>query len=156
MIYLAPVNRFHRQQRLPINIKAAWNFFSRPENLARITPPDLGFEVTSTLPETMYAGMIISYRVCPFGGIAVPWVTEITHIREPEFFIDEQRSGPYRFWHHQHLFEEVADGVKMTDIVHYQVPFGLFGHWLSAGLVQRRLEGIFDYRQQKLIDIFSD
>ena len=156
MIYLAPVKRLHRQQVLPITLKTAWDFFSRPENLARITPANLGFEVTSILPETMYAGLIISYRVCPFGGIAVPWVTEITHIREPLFFVDEQRSGPYRLWHHQHLFEDVADGIKMTDIVHYQVPFGWFGYWLSAGLVQRRLDGIFEYRKQKLKEIFGD
>ena len=120
----ARLRRLECRQLLPVTPAAAWEFFSRPENLARITPPDLGFEVTSPLPERMHAGMIVTYRVSPFGRLRVPWVTEITHVREPEFFVDEQRSGPYRFWHHQHHFRAVADGVEMTDLLHYRLPFG--------------------------------
>ena len=134
---------------------AAWEFFSRPENLARITPADLGFEITSPLPERMYAGMLISYRLAPFGGLRIPWITEITHLREPEFFVDEQRSGPYRFWHHQHHFREVAGGVEMTDLLHYQLPCGALGDLVAGGLVERRVARIFAFRRLALADLFG-
>jgi ligand-binding SRPBCC domain-containing protein len=149
------LRRLECRQTLPLSLPQAWAFFSRPENLARITPPDLGFEVTSPLPEQMYAGMIVTYRVRPFGGPCVSWVTEISHVREPEFFVDEQRSGPYRFWHHQHHFRAVAAGVEMTDLVHYQLPFGRVGDLLTGALVARRLTAIFSYRRQALAGLFG-
>ena len=151
----APVCRLEFQQLLPLTLPEAWDFFLRPENLAEITPPDLAFEVISPLPERMYAGMIVNYRVRPLAGITVPWTTEITHVVEPVFFVDEQRSGPYRFWHHQHSFAEIDGQVRMTDLVHYQIGFGLPGHWLVGGLVRRRLDEIFDYRKQKLFELFG-
>ena len=151
----APVCRLEFEQLLPLTLSEAWDFFSRPENLAKITPENLAFEVTSPLPERMYAGMIVNYRVRPLAGIAVPWTTEITHVVEPVFFVDEQRSGPYRLWHHQHSFAEVDGQVRMTDLVHYQVGFGLPGHLLAGGLVRRRLDEIFDYRKQKLFELFG-
>ncbi|MEJ2476898.1 MAG: SRPBCC family protein [Desulfobacterales bacterium] len=154
-MFAAPVRRLHFVQELPLSPDAAWDFFSRPENLARITPPDLGFEVTSSLPERMYPGMIVTYRVRPLAGVSVPWLTEITHVREPEFFVDEQRSGPYRFWHHQHHFAAIDRGIRMTDLVHYQVRFGPPGHWLAGGLVRRRLEEIFRYRRSVLNELFG-
>lgn len=150
--------RLHRlacHQLLPLSLPEAWEFFSRPENLARITPPDLGFEVTSPLPERMYAGMIVTYRVSPFGRVGVPWVTEITHVREPEFFVDEQRSGPYRFWHHQHHFRAVDGGVEMSDLVHYQLPFGPLGDLFVARTVKRRVTKIFNYRRRMLEQLFG-
>lgn len=149
------LHRFECRQILALTLPAAWDFFSRPENLARITPPDLGFEVTSPLPERMYAGMIVSYRVRPFGNLSVPWVTEITHVREPEFFVDEQRRGPYRFWHHQHLFQAVAHGVAMTDLVHYQLPCGWLGDFFSDRVVARRVAAIFAYRREALAKRFG-
>jgi ligand-binding SRPBCC domain-containing protein len=142
-------------QDIPLSREEAWAFFSRPENLARITPSDLGFEVTSPVVERMYAGMIITYRVRPFAGIAVDWVTEITHVREPEFFVDEQRIGPYRFWHHQHHFMAIDNGTRMTDLVHYQLPCGWPGALLFGGVVRQRLETIFSYRQKTLRDTFG-
>lgn len=151
----APLRRLECHQHLPLALSEAWRFFADPANLARITPPDLGFEVTSGLPERMYAGMIVSYRVRPFGGVRFPWVTEITHVREPEFFVDEQRSGPYRFWHHQHHFREVTDGVEMVDLVHYQLPFGRFGDLLAGRSVERRVAAIFAYRRRVLFELFS-
>jgi ligand-binding SRPBCC domain-containing protein len=154
MIFAAPLQCLTRQQHLPLSPDEAWDFFSRPDNLAKITPGDLGFEITSPLRDKMYAGMIVSYRVRPLAGIAVPWVTEITHVREPLFFVDEQRSGPYRFWHHQHLFEPVGSGVRMTDLVHYQLPLGLVGQLLLGPIVTRRLEGIFAYRERVLTTLF--
>ena len=151
--------RLHRmvfRQDLPLSLAQGWDFFSRPDNLARITPPGLGFEVTSPLPERMYAGMIVSYRVSPFAGIKIPWVTEITHAREPEFFVDEQRSGPYRFWHHQHHFHEGKNGLEMTDLIHYQLPFSLLGDLFASRLVERRLTSIFTYRRPHLVRLFGE
>ncbi len=151
----ACLRRFECRQRLPLTTAGAWDFFSRPENLVRITPPDLGFVVTSTLPERMYAGMIITYRVRPFGRLSVPWVTEITQLREPVFFVDEQRSGPYRFWHHQHHFREIDEGVEMIDLVHYQLPFGRFGDLLAGAAVARRVAGIFSFRHRALAELLG-
>jgi len=142
-----------REQRLPIPLSQAWDFFSDARNLARITPPEMGFEVTSRLPERMYAGMIITYRIRPLLGVPVNWVTEITHVDEGRLFVDEQRFGPYRFWHHQHLFREVPGGVEVGDIVHYALPPG-------AGparplIVQPRLHAIFDHRRRVLTEMFG-
>jgi ligand-binding SRPBCC domain-containing protein len=154
MIY-APVCRLEYEQVLPLTLADAWDFFSRPENLAEITPQNLSFEVTSPLPGRMYAGMIVNYRVRPFAGIVVPWTTEITHVVEPFFFVDEQRSGPYRLWHHQHRFAQLDGRVLMTDLVHYQLGFGPLAHYLAGGMVRRRLEEIFNYRRQKLCELFG-
>lgn len=151
----ARLHRLECRQVLPLSPADAWDFFSRPDNLGRITPPDLGFEVTSPLPERISPGMIVSYRVTPFGGVPLAWVTEITHAREPEFFIDEQRSGPYRFWHHQHHFRPCADGVEMTDLVHYQLPCGALGDLLAGGLVERRVARIFAFRRLALAGLFG-
>ena len=142
-------------QRLPISLPEAWSFFSDPRNLSRITPPSLGLEVTSDLPGVMYPGMIITYRVRPIPWVSVGWVTEITHVREPVLFVDEQRFGPYRFWHHEHHFREVEGGVEMEDIVHYALPFGTVGRVFGGPLVRRRLEQIFSFRRRFLAREFG-
>jgi len=142
-------------QRLPISLPEAWSFFSDPRNLPRITPPSLGLEVTSDLPGVMYPGMIITYRVRPIPWISVGWVTEITHVREPVLFVDEQRFGPYRFWHHEHHFREVEGGVEMKDIVHYALPLGTIGRVFGGPLVRRRLERIFSFRRRFLVREFG-
>jgi len=154
MLFAAPLQRLTRRQELPISLDQAWEFFSRPENLAKITPPDLGFEITSPPRPEMYAGMIVSYRLRPLAGIGVPWVTEITQVKQPLFFVDEQRSGPYRFWHHQHHFEPAGGGVKMIDLVHYQLPFGRPAQLLLGRLIARRLEAIFDFRERAMNEFF--
>ena len=148
-----PLEKLERLQILPLTLAEVWDFFGRPENLPRITPPWLGFRVTSVPQQAMYAGMIISYTVRPLLGLALSWVTEITHCVEPRFFVDEQRLGPYRFWHHQHHFREVPGGVEMRDLVHYRLPFGPLGR-LASGLVRRRLEAVFDYRRQAVQQLF--
>jgi ligand-binding SRPBCC domain-containing protein len=135
-------------QRLPVPVREAWSFFSDPSNLAAITPADMGFEVTRALPPRMHPGMIISYRVRPLLGIPVTWITEITHVVEPYLFVDEQRFGPYRFWHHQHHFREVEGGVEMRDLVSYVLPRG--GGLAHPVLVRPRLEQIFAYRREVL------
>lgn len=134
----------------------AWEFFSDPRNLSRITPPSLGMRVTSELPPKMHAGMIVTYTITPFLRIPVRWVTEITHVSEPSFFVDEQRFGPYRFWHHQHHFREADDGGTIVeDLVHYAVPFGLAGRAVGATVVRRQLESIFAFRTRFLEQTFG-
>lgn len=142
-----------REIRLAVPIGEAWAFFSDAANLQRITPPDMGFEVTSRLPERMHPGMIITYRVRPLAGIPVTWVTEITHVDEPVLFVDEQRFGPYRFWHHQHHFRDVPGGTEIRDVVHYALPPG--GVLLRGLLVAPRLEAIFDHRGRVLEETFG-
>ena len=147
--------RLTREQVLPISIAEAWTFFSNPRNLADITPPKLGLRVTSDLPERIHAGMVISYRLYPLMGVKLGWVTEITHVDEPHIFVDEQRFGPYRFWHHLHQFEAVDGGVLVRDIVNYALPFGPLGRLVHSPVVRRNLENIFAYRAKVLVDRFG-
>lgn len=147
---------FSTQQKLPLSLKQAWDFFSSPANLKEITPDHLGFKTTSKYHgEKMYPGQIISYIIKPVLGIPLEWVTEITHVEDGKFFVDEQRFGPYAFWHHQHIFEEIEGGVKMTDIVHYKVPLGILGDIANFIFVKRQLKQIFDYRYAKLEQVFG-
>lgn len=148
-------HKLYKKQFLPIGINLAWEFFSSPKNLSKITPSYMDFQITSELPEEMYEGMIITYTVKPVAGIPVNWVTEISHIRKPYFFIDTQLSGPYKLWHHQHIFKEVNNGIEMEDIVHYKLPFGLFGNIANFLFIKKQLEGIFNYRQKILSEIFK-
>ncbi len=143
------------KQTLPIPLGKAWEFLSSPENLKTITPPHMGFNITSRPEGKMYPGMIISYMVSPIPGVPMTWVSEITHVREPYFFVDEQREGPYEIWHHQHLLEEIPGGVEMTDIIHYKVPGWFLGRILNALFIRRQLQGIFDFRKKKLEELFG-
>lgn len=131
---------------LPGRAEQVWRFFSDPRNLAKITPPGMGFRVTSDPPERIYPGLIITYKVSPLLGIPVNWVTEITHVEEPYYFIDEQRSGPYSIWHHEHRFREVPGGILMTDRLFYKVPGGPAGKLLDSLMIHSRVKQIFDYR----------
>jgi ligand-binding SRPBCC domain-containing protein len=134
-----------------------WNFLSKPGNLSDITPESMGFKVTSPLnPPKMYAGQIITYKVSPFKGLRSNWVTEITHVQEGWYFVDEQRFGPYRFWHHKHFLEESDKGVKMTDEVTYKMPLGFIGRLVNQLLVRPRLRKIFEFRQQILRQQFGN
>ena len=143
-------------QKLPIDLKTAWDFFSSPENLKVITPQYMGFEVTSEYREKkMYPGMIITYKVTPLFNVAMNWATEITHVKEPYYFVDEQRFGPYKFWHHQHKFYEVEGGVEMVDILHYKVGFGFIGRIMNLLVVKRQLNQIFEFRYRKLEEMFG-
>ncbi|MDA0350983.1 MAG: SRPBCC family protein [Chloroflexi bacterium] len=144
------LHRFETVQTLPVGLAAAWDFFSDPKNLAVITPPEMSFEVTSPLPERVYAGLMVTYRVRPLLRIPVQWVTEITHVDEGRYFVDEQRLGPYRVWHHEHHFSEVAGGIEMRDIVHYAVPLGPLGDVLDRLVIGKRVEEIFAFRRRVL------
>ena len=143
-------------QKMPITIEQAWNFFSRPDNLKDITPPHMGFVIKSKHHgEKMYAGQIIEYIVKPLFGIPLYWMTEITHVADKKYFIDEQRFGPYTLWHHQHHFKEILGGVEMTDIVHYKLPLGFLGDITKVLFVKKQLQGIFDYRTKKVEEMFG-
>jgi ligand-binding SRPBCC domain-containing protein len=143
-------------QRIPVSIEVAWDFFSNPSNLKEITPANLGFVILSKHHgEKMYAGQIIEYKVKPLLGIPIYWMTEITHVKEKESFVDEQRFGPYAFWHHQHHFKEIDGGVEMTDIVHYRNPLGVLGNIANALFVKNQLKKIFEFRFQKTEEVFG-
>lgn len=140
---------------IPQSVEKVWAFFSRPENLDVVTPKDMHFEILSDIANVpMYEGMVIQYKVSPFLGIKMNWVTEITHAKELEYFIDEQRFGPYAFWHHQHHFEVTNDGTLMKDILHYKVPYGIIGNIADAVFVDAKIEAIFSFREQKIRELF--
>ncbi len=139
---------------LPLSLQEAWDFFSTPNNLNKITPVDMVFKITSTVPDKMYPGLLITYKITPFLNISMDWVTEITHIQPMDFFIDEQRKGPYAIWHHEHHFRETKDGVVMTDLLYYHIGKSIFG-WLAGKLfVDAQVKKIFDFRESTLKQLF--
>lgn len=148
---------FKFESDLPIPLAEAWDFFSSPLNLAKITPPAMNFVVTSghTADTKMYPGMLIAYKITPLFGIKMNWVTEITHIKNMEYFVDEQRAGPYALWHHQHHFNEIKGGVHMTDILTYAVPFGIIGRLANTLMIEKEIKKVFAYREQTINDLFG-
>lgn len=143
-------------QKLNISKNDAWDFFSNPANLSKITPNWLNFQVTSSLPEKMYAGLIVTYLVRPLFNIPQTWVTEITHVSEKNYFVDEQRFGPYKMWHHEHIFKETDDGkILMEDIVSYAVPFGFIGRIVNSIIISKKITEIFNYRGSVLEKMFG-
>jgi ligand-binding SRPBCC domain-containing protein len=143
-----------RTQLIRTDLQTCWKYFSAPANLHVITPDYIDFRVHSPVPEKMYSGLIIRYTIRPILGIPLNWISEITTIEEGVYFVDEQRRGPYKLWHHEHHFKEVEGGVEMTDIISYLMPFGFIGkfvHWL---FIRRQLESIFAYRVEKADELF--
>lgn len=137
-------------------METAWDFFSRPDNLKHITPPGLNFKIISNhRGDQMYAGQVIEYKVHPILGIPLYWMTEITHVKNREYFVDEQRFGPYSLWHHQHHFKEIEGGVEMTDIVHYKIPFWFLGDIANSLFVKKQLNQIFSFRYAKAVEVFG-
>ncbi|WP_100611332.1 SRPBCC family protein [Confluentibacter lentus] len=149
------VYTLYKKQLLPISKKEAWAFLSDPKNLKTITPDYMGFDILSGADRPMFAGQIIQYIVTPILGIKTKWVTEITHVVDGEYFVDEQRFGPYALWHHKHFIKEIDGGVEMEDIIDYKVPFGILGQLVQPILVQPKLEEIFNYRTKKLEELFG-
>ena len=150
------IYRLHTTQNLPISINEAWNFLSDPVNLKIITPDYMGFEILSGAEKKMFPGQIIQYKVTPILGIPTKWVTEITHVKKGEYFVDEQRFGPYSLWHHKHFLKPIKNGVEMEDIIDYKIPFGLFGQMIHPILVKPKLNEIFKYREIKLVELFGE
>ena len=150
-----PIHTLHTTQVIRATAEQAWDFFSDPRNLAKITPPDMGFIVKSDLPSRIHAGMMIEYRVSPLLGIPMTWLTEITQVREGVYFVDEQRVGPYAIWHHEHHFRDLGDGrIEMRDKVTYTLPFSPFSEVVHPILVKPQLDKIFAYREQKVNELF--
>ena len=148
--------QLYKTQKIPATIDQVWDFISSPANLRKITPEYMRFNITSKLlSEKMYPGMIISYKVSPVLGIKMTWVTEITQVKEKEYFVDEQRVGPYTMWHHEHKIESIPGGVLMTDIVSYKPPFGFFGTIANTVLIKKQLNEIFDFRTSAMENIFG-
>jgi ligand-binding SRPBCC domain-containing protein len=147
--------QLRRKQLVKTDIATCWDFFSSPANLSKITPTYMGFDVRSEVPERMYEGLMIEYRVRPLLGIPMKWVTEITHVKDYQFFVDEQRIGPYKLWHHEHHFMETPDGIEMTDIVSYELPFGVLGSMVNPFLVEKKLNEIFAHRFKVVDELFK-
>jgi len=145
----------NKKQKLPITVEQAWEFLSSPENLKTITPDYMGFNILSGADRPMFPGQIIQYIVTPVLGIKTKWVTEITHVKDHEYFVDEQRFGPYALWHHKHFINKIDGGVEMEDIIDYKVPMGILGQLVHPILVKPKLEEIFNYRTKKLEELFG-
>lgn len=142
-------------QILNTTMKAAWNLLSDPANLSKITPPEMGFKITSGKPESMFSGQIISYKVSPFPGITSNWVTEITHVVKDSYFVDEQRFGPYKMWHHEHHIFPYKEGVLMKDKISYKLPMGFLGRMVHPFIVKPQLHKIFNHREKVLNKMFN-
>ena len=143
------------KQNLPVSVDEAWKFLSNPVNLKIITPAYMGFEILNGTDRPMYPGQIIQYIVTPVLGIKTKWVTEITHMQDKNYFVDEQRYGPYNLWHHKHFIKKIEGGIEMEDIIDYKVPFGWLGQLVHPILVKPKLEEIFNYRKTKLEELFG-
>lgn len=143
-------------QKLPINLNEAWDFLSSPNNLELITPKSMDFNIIDWDKKKAYPGQIIQYTVKPLLGIKINWVTEITQVRDKEFFIDEQRFGPYTFWHHKHFIKEIEGGIIMEDVIHYKPPFGLIGVLLNFLFINSKLNSVFKHRELELIKTFGN
>lgn len=149
--------QYKQEQKVNASLEEVWDFISAPANLKDITPDYMGFDITSTdTPEKMYPGMIITYIVKPIFGIKTPWMTEITQVKDMEFFIDEQRVGPYKLWHHQHFIEKIDGGVLMKDIVTYAPPFGFLGAIANKFIIRKKLNEIFEYRSMAVNQRFGE
>lgn len=144
------------EQVLPVSIEKAWSFFSDPSNLQTITPEYMKFIIHSGKDDhRTYPGQIIVYTVSPVMNVPMKWVTEITHVQEPFYFVDEQRQGPYKLWHHQHHFKSIdANTTLMTDILHYSIPAGILGRLMNSIMISRKVDSIFTYRTEKLKQLF--
>ncbi len=143
-------------QKIPLSLEESWDFFSSPKNLKILTPEHLGFEILNDLGnKKMYPGQIIAYKVRPILNIPLEWVTEITHVQEPNYFVDEQRFGPYKFWHHEHHFKPILNGVEAMDIISYIMPYGLLGKMINHLKVKHDIDAIFSYRRAKLEKLFG-
>ncbi|RFC54079.1 SRPBCC family protein [Brumimicrobium aurantiacum] len=143
------------KQFIPTDIDTCWKFFSSPANLKKITPDYMGFDVKNEIPLEMYEGLMIEYTVKPLLNIPMNWITEITHVKHQSYFVDEQRKGPYKIWHHEHHFKVVNGGVEMEDVLTYVLPLGFIGKIAHALLVKSKVQEIFNYRNKKVKEIFN-
>lgn len=156
IIHKMKIYKIQSKQCFPISKDKAWDFFSNPENLKVITPNYMGFHILSGADKPMFAGQIIEYIVTPIFGIKMKWITEITHVINQDYFVDEQRFGPYSLWHHKHFIKEIPGGIEMEDIVDYKLPFGILGQIFHPIVVKPKLNEIFEFRRKKLAELFGE
>lgn len=150
------IYQLNAKQKVPINIDQAWDFLSSPKNLQLITPEYMGFKILSGADRPIFAGQIIQYSVTPILNIPTTWVTEITNVQHKNYFVDEQRYGPYAMWQHAHFIKEIEGGVEMEDLINYKVPLGILGQLVHPFLVKPKLDEIFEFRRKKLIELFGE
>ncbi len=148
------IYRHFEEQKLPVSIQKAWDFFSSPGNLSKITPPEMKFVITNDPGKNIYSGQVITYKVRPIFNIPLNWVTIISAVEKPYYFIDEQKFGPYKFWHHRHTFKEINDGVLMKDEVYYALPAGVFGRIIHRFFIKKKIKEIFSFRKETLNKMF--
>lgn len=149
------IYKLHSIQKLPISLEEAWKFLTNPHNLEKLTPPEMNFKVYDGADKSMYEGQLLQYTVTPLPGFKTKWISEITVFKEKEYFIDEQRFGPYAFWHHKHFITEIPGGISMEDRVDYKLPFGFLGNLVHPFLVKPKLDSIFEFRQKQLLKTFG-
>ncbi len=149
------MGKLFRKTILKTNSEDCWDFFSSPENLALITPGEMDFTITEFDGKKMYEGQRISYTLRPLKGLKVKWTTEIKSVKDGREFVDTQLVGPYKLWHHRHIFKEVENGIEMIDVVHYELPFGFLGRLAEKMIVRKKVEAIFDYRSTVIDGLFA-
>ncbi|MBU8891280.1 MAG: SRPBCC family protein [Bacteroidales bacterium] len=150
------MHKLKKTQNISLPVQEAWEFFSQPDNIEKITPSNLHFKILSRSDAgEMYPGMIISYKVSSLSNLVVKWVTEVTQIKKHKYFIDHQIQGLYKIWHHEHHFKEIANGTEMKDILFYDVRFGFVGQLLHKIFIRKRIEEIFNYRELKIKELFG-
>ena len=149
------MHRIVHKQQLPVSLDEIWKFFSLPGNLKKITPPSLGFNIVSGGEGVMYKGMVVTYDIDSAFSLPYTWVTEIAEYEEKKFFVDRQRSGPYAYWNHEHYFAEIPNGIEITDILEYKMPLGLLGTLAHPFFIKNKIQKIFEYRSQKLEELFG-
>ena len=149
------IYEIHTSQKLPISKQKAWDFLSDPKNLQEIMPDEMGFEIMSGADRKMFTGQLLQYKVTPLPGFKTNWVTEITHVEKPDYFVDVQLYGPYTLWHHKHFIHEIEGGVEIEDLVHYKIPFGILGRMMHPILVKPKLNEIFKAREAKMVEKFG-
>lgn len=147
--------RYEQQQLVPANLDEVWDFFSNPRNLQRLMPDDMSFEMLDDIPEKMYPGLLLRYRVAPLLGIKLPWTSRIEFVEEKKYFVDTQSEGPFRFWHHEHRFEAVEGGTMVYDLLHYRLPLEPLSKLFHRSIVKKKLDQIFSQRIIRSEQVFG-
>lgn len=147
---------FSQKQKVPISLNQAWEFLSNSDNLSIMTPSYMNFKKISNDNRPLYSGQIIQYSVTPILGIPVKWVSEITQLKKNDYFVDIQLYGPYNMWHHKHFVKEIEGGVEIEDLIDYKIPLGIIGQLMHPFLVKPKLKEAFEFRKNKLIELFGE
>lgn len=149
------MHRFDFKQKIKASLDEVWDFFSNPSNLAEITPSKMNFKILDELPEKMYEGLLVRYKVSPLPGFRVSWTSEISTIVEKEYFVDTQVEGPFKYWHHEHRFRKIDNEVELIDHLFYQLPMGRLGKMLNEPIAQKKLNSMFAFRHQQVERLFG-